>query len=103
MNDEQTGTSRIKRMGRGRRGRVIGGALMLVFAAWLLAGHLGHKKKPPASATTIVTVAPPLQRDVREWDTYIGRFEPSRSVVIRPRVSGQVTGVHLRDGAVVTP
>ena len=76
---------------------------MLVLAAWLLAGHLGHKEKPPASATAVVTVAPPLQRDVREWDTYIGRFEPSRSVVIRPRVSGQVTGVHFRDGAVVTP
>ncbi len=53
---------------------------------------------PPAS----VTVASPLVRQVSEWDDYVGRFAPSRSVEIRPRVAGEVTGIHFRDGEIVT-
>src|SRR5207248_4518796 len=39
---------------------------------------------PPAP---IVTVATPLVRQIAEWDDYSGRFEASKSVEIRPRVS----------------
>jgi RND family efflux transporter MFP subunit len=46
-------------------------------------------------------VATPLSREITEWDEYIGRFEASRSVELRPRVSGQVTAVHFRDGQFV--
>ncbi len=53
---------------------------------------------PPLAA---VTVAAPLVRDVSEWDDYVGRFAPSRTVEIRPRVAGEVTGIHFRDGEVV--
>jgi multidrug efflux system membrane fusion protein len=52
---------------------------------------------PPAN----VTVASPLVRQVSEWDDYVGRFAPSRAVEIRPRVAGEVTGVHFRDGDIV--
>ncbi|WEK02597.1 MAG: efflux RND transporter periplasmic adaptor subunit [Candidatus Sphingomonas phytovorans] len=52
---------------------------------------------PPAS----VTVAAPLVREVSEWDDYVGRFAPSRTVEIRPRVAGEVTGIHFRDGEIV--
>ncbi len=52
---------------------------------------------PPAS----VTVASPLVRQVSEWDDYVGRFAPSRTVEIRPRVAGEVTGIHFRDGEIV--
>jgi multidrug efflux system membrane fusion protein len=52
---------------------------------------------PPAS----VTFASPLVRQVSEWDDYVGRFAPSRSVEIRPRVAGEVTGVHFHDGDIV--
>jgi RND family efflux transporter MFP subunit len=48
-----------------------------------------------------VTVAAPLQREVNLWDDYVGRFEPSRSVEVRPRVSGQVVAIHFTDGAIV--
>lgn len=54
---------------------------------------------PPAP---VVTVATPLQREITEWDEHIGRFEASRSVSLRPRVSGQVTAVHFRDGDFVS-
>ncbi|MBC4016426.1 efflux RND transporter periplasmic adaptor subunit [Siccirubricoccus deserti] len=61
---------------------------------------------PPASAQGApsappVTVATPLSRSVTQWDEHTGRIEPSARVEIRPRVSGQVTQVHFRDGALV--
>ncbi len=51
--------------------------------------------------SAVVTVATPLQREVTEWDDFIGRFEASRSVEVRPRVSGQIVAVHFRDGQFV--
>ena len=48
-----------------------------------------------------VTAANPLVRPVAEWDDYSGRFEASKSVEVRPRVSGAIVGVHFTDGAVV--
>ena len=54
-----------------------------------------------AMPTPTVTVATPLARDVDQWDEYVGRFEPSRSVEVRPRVSGAVTAIHFTDGAIV--
>lgn len=48
-----------------------------------------------------VTVATPLARDLTEWDDHVGRFEASKSVEVRPRVSGAVTAVHFTDGAIV--
>jgi RND family efflux transporter MFP subunit len=48
-----------------------------------------------------VTVASPLVRQVAEWDDYSGRFEPSKSVEVRPRVSGAITAIHFADGSVV--
>ncbi len=81
------------------------GAMLLVPVA--LVGAIGVRlldqpdaaiaAPPPAS----VTVASPLVRQVSEWDDYVGRFAPSRSVEIRPRVAGEVTGVHFHDGDIV--
>lgn len=51
----------------------------------------------PAPVPT-VTVAAPLERAVTEWDSYVGRFAPSESVDIRPRVGGPITAIHFRDG-----
>jgi RND family efflux transporter MFP subunit len=53
---------------------------------------------PPPPA---VTVATPLVRQISEWDDYSGRFEASKSVEVRPRVSGAIVAVHFTDGAVV--
>jgi RND family efflux transporter MFP subunit len=82
------------------------GAMILVPVALL--GAVGVKMfdtpdaamaaPPPAS----VTVASPLVRQVSEWDDYVGRFAPSRTVEIRPRVAGEVTGIHFRDGEIVS-
>ena len=57
----------------------------------------------PAAAppTPQVTVAAPIERSVSLWDDYVGRFEASRTVEVRPRVSGQIVGIHFTDGAIV--
>jgi len=80
------------------------GWLVLVAGAILLAWYLlrGGEPAAPAMPVPVVTVATPLQRQIVEWDDYIGRFEASRSVDLRPRVSGEVTAVHFRDGQFVS-
>ena len=58
------------------------------------------KKKPPPPAPTVV-VAQPLQRLINDWDEYVGRFEATDSVDVRPRVSGYVQRVDFRDGQII--
>ncbi|WP_025560359.1 efflux RND transporter periplasmic adaptor subunit [Sphingomonas sp. UNC305MFCol5.2] len=71
----------------------------------LVAGGVSvfNRESPAVAAPPppTVTVAQPLVRQVNEWDDYVGRFEASRSVEVRPRVSGQVVGIHFTDGAIV--
>ena len=57
----------------------------------------------PAAAPTapMVTGAAPIERTINQWDDYVGRFEASRVVEVRPRVSGQIVGVHFTDGQIV--
>ncbi|HEV2569547.1 efflux RND transporter periplasmic adaptor subunit [Sphingomonas sp.] len=73
-------------------------------AAALLAGLVianSETAPPPPPPVPTVTVAAPLVRQVTEWDDYVGRFEASQTVEVRPRVSGQITGIHFADGQVV--
>ena len=52
---------------------------------------------PPPS----VTVAHPIKRTVTDWDEFSGRFDAVEQVQIRARVTGFVTGVEFKDGAIV--
>ena len=79
-------------------------ALAAVPAALLGAVLLWETRGAPAPAAPpppVVTVATPLVRQVSEWDDYSGRFEASKSVEVRPRVSGAIVGVHFTDGSIV--
>jgi multidrug efflux system membrane fusion protein len=89
---------RVRRAGL-RRPLIALSALGIVAAGLGLAGR--NHAAPSVPPAPVVTVAPPLVRPVAEWDDFIGRFEPSRTVEIRPRISGQVIGVHFADGAFV--
>ncbi|MGN6270489.1 MAG: efflux RND transporter periplasmic adaptor subunit [Sphingomonas sp.] len=85
---------------RWRRGALI--AVPLALVAW--GGYeVAHKGDPAAAAPPppTVTIATPITRSIDQWDDYVGRFEASKSVEVRPRVSGQIVGVHFRDGAIV--
>jgi RND family efflux transporter MFP subunit len=91
---------------RARRPKVRSIALiaLAVSAAVLLcielfgAGEDAGAAGPPMPT---VTVSRPLQRSIVEWDQYVGRFEASQAVEIRPRVSGALQSIHFKDGEVV--
>lgn len=53
---------------------------------------------PPAPA---VTVSPPLQQEITEWDQFTGQFSAVDNVEIRARVSGYLTEIHFTDGQIV--
>ncbi|MBX9883190.1 MAG: efflux RND transporter periplasmic adaptor subunit [Sphingomonas sp.] len=76
-------------MGHGRQ--------LLMMGALMLAA-CGQRGGPPAPPPTVVTVATPLQRNVVDWDEYIGRFEAPQDVELRPRVSGAIDQVLFSDG-----
>jgi RND family efflux transporter MFP subunit len=81
-----------------RTGLVAGPILALAAGVTLLDGDNEAAAAPPPP---MVTVAAPLEQDINQWDDYVGRFEASRSVEVRPRVSGAITAVHFTDGAIV--
>ncbi|MHA6316357.1 efflux RND transporter periplasmic adaptor subunit [Altererythrobacter sp. CAU 1778] len=74
-------------------------ALLVVVAGWWLLG--GGAPAPAAPPVPVVTAAAPLQQQVTQWDEFVGRFRASRSVEVRPQVSGQITRVHFTDGQFV--
>jgi RND family efflux transporter MFP subunit len=59
------------------------------------------KKAPPAAGPATVTISQPLQKDVVDWDDYVGRFEAVDQVDVRPRVSGYLTEIGFKDGEMV--
>jgi RND family efflux transporter MFP subunit len=88
---------------RNRRRRAL--YLTLPLAGLLFFGWrgLGSSNEARADVAPIpaVTVSQPLQRDIVEWDDYVGRFEASQAVDIRPRVSGALQSIHFKDGDTV--
>ncbi|GGN42552.1 MexE family multidrug efflux RND transporter periplasmic adaptor subunit [Novosphingobium indicum] len=87
---------------RFRRRHIAMGALALVLVAggsWSLLDHGETAAAAPAPPS--VQAAHPLVREVTEWDDYIGRFAPSKTVEVRPRVSGAITRIYFRDGDTV--
>jgi RND family efflux transporter MFP subunit len=53
---------------------------------------------PPPPA---VSIANPLEKEVAEWDEYTGRFDAVDTVEVRARISGVLTEVKFKDGAIV--
>src|SRR6218665_3684908 len=94
--DPQTGPTRSRRKLAYIALPVVG--LLVLF---LLTRLFGASSEAAASPEAVVTVATPLSREVTDWDDYVGRFEASQAVEIRPRVSGQLVGIHFKDGDIV--
>jgi RND family efflux transporter MFP subunit len=57
-----------------------------------------EQSAPPPPPAPNVSVSVPLQRDVTDWDDYVGRFEAVQDVEIKPRISGTVQNVLFREG-----
>jgi len=82
--------------------RVAWAALALALGAGLGWKVLHHDTATAAvMPTPTLGVATPMVASVTQWDDYVGRFAPSQSVELRPRVGGQITGRHFRDGDIV--
>lgn len=87
---------------RPRRSRRRTAAIIIIALAaaagigWKLFSDSNADAMPPPPA--VVQAAHPLVREVTEWDDYVGRFAPSRTVEVRPRVSGAITQIFFRDG-----
>ena len=76
----------------------------LVIAAVLAGcwwGLRGGTPAPAAMPMPVVTAATPIEQQVTLWDEFVGRFKATKSVEVRPQVSGQVTRVHFTDGQYV--
>ncbi len=81
-----------------RRNTAIGVIAVVLVAGigWkMLSGQQADAAPPPPAA---VQIAAPLVREVTEWNDFVGRFAPSRTVEVRPRVSGAVTQILFHDG-----
>jgi RND family efflux transporter MFP subunit len=83
---------------RSRRRRWLIGAAAIVLIAGVGWKLFHHADAPPPPPPATVQVAHPLVREVTQWDDYVGRFAPSQTVEVRPRVSGAVTAIHFHDG-----
>ena len=81
-----------------RRHHVIPIALASALAAAGCARPAAQPADPPPAK---VSVAPVLIRTVTEWDEFTGRLEAVNTVAVRPRVSGFVSAVRFREGALV--
>lgn len=78
--------------------------LKIAAASVMVTGALygcSPKAEAPAQGAPPVTVATPLQQQVRDWDEFTGRFEAVESVDVRARVGGYIQAVHFRDGQMV--
>ncbi len=63
--------------------------------------HRPEAGPPPAFPPPGVTIAPPMTKDVQEWDEFTGRIDAMETVEIRPRVSGNLDSVHFKSGQMV--
>ncbi|MCW2249014.1 multidrug efflux system membrane fusion protein [Azospirillum fermentarium] len=65
----------------------------------------GHADAPQAATAAPpppeVDVAPVVARTITDWQSYSGRLEAVERVEVRPQVSGAITAVHFRNGALV--
>lgn len=59
------------------------------------------KQAGPQFGPMPVSVAPPIQREIQDWDEFTGRVEAAEAVEIRPRVSGHLDEVHFKSGEMV--
>src|SRR3954454_11951119 len=92
-----TAIVRFRSLPKWQRSGLLAAPVALLIAGGAIVANRGAPA-PAAPPAPTVTIAAPIVRDVTEWDDYIGRFEASQSVEVRPRVSGAITAVHFHDG-----
>jgi len=61
----------------------------------------GPSEQKQAVPLPAVSVSAPVKRMVTDWDEFSGRFDAVQQVQVRARVTGFVTSVEFKDGAIV--
>ncbi|MDE2600087.1 MAG: efflux RND transporter periplasmic adaptor subunit [Rhodocyclaceae bacterium] len=81
----------------------VAGVLVITACAWGISGSKeAHADAPPAAAQGVpVDVAEVLNKKIIDWNSFSGRLEAIDRVEIRPQVTGVLTAVHFKDGALV--
>ena len=82
--------------------KVLSALAGLAFALMLSSCNDSSSGQQQAMPPPPVTVAAPLVKRITEWDEFTGRFEATKSVEVRARVSGYLEAVNFADGAMVT-
>jgi multidrug efflux system membrane fusion protein len=75
--------------------------VLMAFLANLVAGCDGKSVDKAAPPPPSVTVSPPLEKTITEWDEYTGRFVAVAAVEVRARVSGFIDSINFVDGQIV--
>jgi membrane fusion protein, multidrug efflux system len=75
-------------------------AASLALSAALTLGGCSKSGGPP-SAPPEVSVAPVIEKRVKDWDEFTGRLQAVETVEIRPRVSGYIDKVAFTEGSLV--
>jgi membrane fusion protein, multidrug efflux system len=75
--------------------------VVMAFLATLVAGCDGKPVDRAAPPPPSVTVSPPLEKTITEWDEYTGRFVAVAAVEVRARVSGFINSINFVDGQIV--
>lgn len=80
----------------------VAGILVVTACAWGLgASSVAQASAPAASQAMPVEIAEVVSRKIVDWSNFSGRLEAIDRVEIRPQVSGVLTAVHFKDGALV--
>ena len=74
-------------------------ASLAACAAFALGGC--EKSGVPAPAPPEVSVAPVIEKRVKDWDEFTGRLQAVETVEIRPRVTGYIDNVAFTEGSLV--
>lgn len=78
---------------------VLAAALVTMAAACKRAGDAGGAGGAPPPPQ--VTVSPPVEKEIVEWNEYIGRTDAVESVEVRARVSGYLQQIAFKPGDIV--
>ena len=73
----------------------LGIAAGIYLFAYSSSGAPQNVSTPPAPP---VTVAPPIKREVIDWNEFTGQFAPVDYVEVRAMVGGYLTEIHFIDG-----
>jgi len=79
----------------------VAGVVAVTAVSWGISGNNAQAIAQEAPQAVQVDVAEVVSRKIIDWSNFSGRLEAIDRVEIRPQVTGVLTAVHFKDGALV--